>query len=88
MIKRLLIIIFIGLLLISPVSAKEVVTKVDDKGLLISHTGVALGTLHTPYGWIIVNDPEYNMIMVNDTIKYNTNKDTFWSIYWNVEVIK
>lgn len=86
--ERLLIITLIGLLLmIAPVSAEMVTAKVDDKGLMYYHSEGIVGTLHTPYGWIIVTDEDYNNIMVNDTIRYDTKKDTFWHLYWTVEVV-
>ena len=64
MTKKLWILIFciIGLLLISPISAKEVIAKVDDKGLLIDdHRDLFMGTLHTCYSEITVNNEEYDL---------------------------
>ena len=91
MTKKMLILIIciIGLLLISPISAKEVIAKVDDKGLLIDdHRGLFMGTLHTCYGEITVNNEDYNSIMVNDTIRYNTDMISyFWNPYWDVEKV-
>lgn len=78
----------IGLLLISPVSAKMVTAKVDDKGLMWVNGKGVVGTLHTEYGSIIVNDEDYNNVMVNDTITYDTDKNTFWSTYWSIKVEK
>lgn len=69
------------------VSAKEVTAKVDDKGLMVSSRYGILGTLHTEYGTIIVQDEDYNNIQINDTISYNTDKDTFWDIYWKVKKV-
>ena len=85
----ILIICIIGLLLISPISAKEVIAKVDDKGLLIDdHRDLFMGTLHTCYGEITINNEDYNSIMVNDTISYNTDMISyFWTPYWDVEKV-
>jgi hypothetical protein len=89
MAKKLLILICImGLLLISPISAKEVVAKVDDKGLMWVHDnrGGIVGTLHTCYGEITVSNEDYNNIMVNDTIRYDTDMVYyFWTPFWEVE---
>lgn len=87
--KNIIIILLLGvLLLITPVYSKEVTSVVDDKGLLYVYSSGILGTLHTPYGWIIVNDEDYNNIEVNDTIKYDTHKDTFWDYCWDVELVE
>ncbi len=88
--KRLFIICLIGLLLITPISAKIVTTKVDDKGLLFvsDNRGGIVGTLHTEYGEITVSDEDYNNIMVNDTIRYDTDMvDSFWTVFWDVEKV-
>lgn len=90
MIEKLLIVIcIIGLLLISPVSAKEVTAKVDDKGLIwVQNWGGVIGTLHTSYGEITVSKEDYNNIMVNDTIRYDTDMiDYFWTPFWEVEKV-
>jgi len=86
----ILIICIIGLLLISPISAKEVTAKVDDKGLLFitGNRGGIIGTLHTCYGEITVYEEDYNNIMVNDTIRYDTDMvDYFWTPFWEVEKV-
>ena len=86
----ILIICIIGLLLISPISAKEVTAKVDDKGLMWMHDnrGGIVGTLHTCYGEITVSNEDYNNIMVNDTIRYDTDMvDYFWTPFWEVEKV-
>lgn len=86
----ILIICIIGLLLISPISAKEVTAKVDDKGLLFldDNRGGIIGTLHTCYGEITVNEEDYNNIMVNDIIRYDTDMvDYFWTPFWKVEKV-
>lgn len=88
--KRFILIILCVtfLLLVSPVSAEMVTAKVDDKGLLSDTRGGIRGTLHTEYGEIIVNDEDYNNIMVNDTIRYDTDMiDYFWTPYWDVEKV-
>lgn len=88
--KRLFIICLIGLLLVTPVSAKMVTAKVDDKGLLFvnDNRGGIVGTLHTCYGEITVTDEDYNQIMVNDTIRYDTDMvDYFWDVFWDVEKV-
>ena len=56
--KRIILIIcVIGLLIMTPISAKEVTAKVDDKGLLFvnDNRGGIVGTLHTCYGEINVD---------------------------------
>lgn len=86
----ILIICIIGLLIITPISAREVTAKVDDKGLLFvnDNRGGIVGTLHTCYGEITVNREDYNQIMVNDTIKYDTDLvDYFWTPFWDVEKV-
>lgn len=87
--KLLIVICIIGLLLISPISAKEVTAKVDDKGLIwIQNWGGVVGTLHTSYGEITVSKEDYNNIMVNDTIRYDTDMiDYFWTPFWEVEKV-
>ena len=88
--KRLFIICLIGLLLVTPVSAKMVTTKVNDKGLLFvnDNRGGIIGTLHTEYGEITVNKEDYNQIMINDTIRYDTDMvDYFWTPFWDVEKV-
>lgn len=88
--KRLfLIILAIGiLLLISPISAKMVTAKVDDKGLMYTQRDGMIGTLHTQYGSITVSNEDYNKISINDTIRYNTDMvDYFWNTFWDVEVV-
>ena len=87
--KLLIVICIIGLLLISPVSAKEVTAKVDDKGLMwVQNWGGVIGTLHTSYGEITVSKEDYNNIMVNDTIRYDTDMiDYFWTPFWEVKKV-
>lgn len=87
--KLLIVICIIGLLLISPVSAKEVTAKVDDKGLMWAQNwGGVIGTLHTCYGEITVSNEDYNNIMVNDTIRYDTDMvDYSWTPFWEVEKV-
>jgi len=88
--KRLILIILCiaSLLLVSPVSAKMVTAKVDDKGLMWVNSVGIVGTLHTCYGEITVSNEDYNNIMVNDTIRYNTDMvDYFWTALWEVEKV-
>ena len=88
--KLLIVICIIGLLLISPISAKEVTAKVDDKGLMWvdANRGGIVGTLHTSYGEITVSNEDYNNIMVNDTIRYDTDMiNYFWTPFWDVEKV-
>ena len=86
--KRLILLIcLIGLLLVAPIHAKEVTAKVDDKGLMwVQNWGGVIGTLHTCYGEITVSKEDYNSIMVNDTIRYDTDMvDFFYTPFWEVE---
>lgn len=88
--KRLIILLIclIGLLLISPICAKEVTAKVDDKGLMYMQNWGIIGTLHTSYGEIAVGTEDYNNIMVNDTIRYDTDMTDFsWTPFWKVEKV-
>ncbi|MBO5180140.1 MAG: hypothetical protein J6B87_07350 [Clostridia bacterium] len=86
--KLLIVICIIGLLLISPLSAKEVTAKVTDKGLMWVNSRGIVGTLHTSYGEITVSAEDYNNIMVNDTIRYDTDMiDYFWTPFWEVEKV-
>lgn len=88
--KMGLIILFLGMLLTSCVSAREVTAKVDDKGLIWVQNGGGgiVGTLHTCYGEITVSAEDYNNIMVNDTIRYDTDMiDCFWTNFWDVEKV-
>ena len=85
--KRLfLIILVIGiLLLIAPVSAKEITSKVDDKHIQHSY-GTDYYFIHTvDFGDVQVIDTVYNEIMINDTVTF-PNTDN-WGIY-NVKVVK
>lgn len=86
--KKIIMICLIGLLLISPVSAKMVTAKVDDKGLIWVPGEGIVGTLHTEYGTIIVTEEDYNKVMINDTITYDTDKHSFWSSFWSIKVEK
>lgn len=89
--KRFMLIFFliVLLLMVSPISAEIVTAKVNDKGLLYDSTrGKFIGTLHTEYGEITVNREDYNNIMVNDTIRYDTDMvDYFWTPFWEVEKV-
>lgn len=85
-----LMLIVIGLLLLNPVNAKIVETKVDDKGVIAYGTsvGMLVGAVHTEYGWITVSDDDYNNVEINDTIRYDTYLDSFWMRTWDIEVIE
>lgn len=86
--KKIIMICLIGLLLISPVSAKMVTAKVDDKGLIwVGGEGI-VGTLHTEYGTITVTEEDYNKVMINDTITYDTDMHSFWNQFWSIKVEK
>lgn len=76
-------------LFISPASAVMVTAKVDDKGLIAMHGYGIIGTLHTCYGSIAVEDEDYNDISVNDTIKYDTDfkRNLLWADTWEVEKV-
>ena len=85
----LIFFLIVLLLVVSPVSAEIVTAKVDDKGLMWvqSRSGI-VGTLHTCYGEITVSPEDYNSIMVNDTIRYDTDMiDYFWTPFWEVEKV-
>ena len=73
--KRLLLILLMGLLLlIAPVSAKEITSKVDDKEI-VSTYGVSY-TIHTiDFGDIEVDESQYQQVFINDTITFNTQSD-------------
>ena len=81
-----LLFVVLLMLLMSSSSAEMVTAKVDDKGLIANYYKELVGTLHTEYGEITVRDDDYNLIKINNTIRYNTDIP-FWSNYWDVEVI-
>ena len=89
MIKKVILITILITLLFSPVSAKVVTAKVDDKGLIGYGNSAAIeGTLHTEYGTILVREQDYNRVQINDTIRYETDMNQFWHRYWDIEVIE
>lgn len=65
-------------MLLSPVSAEVITTKVDDKHII--HTKIMCSRIiHTvDFGDIEVSKDDYSKIMINDTITFNTNN-------WNFE---
>lgn len=76
--KRVIIIFLLTLMLLSPVSAEVITTKVDDKHII--HTKIMCSRIiHTvDFGDIEVSKDDYSKIMINDTITFNTNN-------WNFE---
>lgn len=68
---KTILIILISLLLISPVAAKEITSKVDDKEIVDTY-GTSY-TIHTvDFGDIVVPESQYQKVMINDTITFNT----------------
>jgi len=81
----LLIILLTGLLLITPITAKEITSKVDDKHIQHSY-GNDYYFIHTVvFGDIQVMEEVYDGIMINDTIKFYSNSK--WGIWESVTVI-
>ncbi len=78
--KSLLIIFcLIGLLLLAPVSAKEINSKVDDKKIIHSY-GDGKYFVHTvDFGDIEVSENDYQQVFINDTITFDTRSD--WGFY-------
>jgi len=73
--------LIIGLLLITPISAKVITTKVDDKQLIDTY-GTSR-TIHTvDFGDILVLYNDYNRIMINDNITFDT--DGNFGGYWTI----
>ena len=65
-------------MLLSPVSAEIITSKVDDKHI-IHVKGMCSRIIHTvDFGDIEVSKEDYSNIMINDTITFNTNN-------WNFE---
>lgn len=77
--KRLLIILLVGLLLLAPIYATEVTSKVDDKKIM--HTrGTSNFFIHTvDFGDIEVTEQEYQEVFINDTVTFDTHSD--WGMY-------
>ena len=77
--KRLLIILLVGLLLLAPVYATEVTSKVDDKKIMHTH-GDGNYFIHTvDFGDIEVTEQEYQEVFINDTVTFDTHSD--WGMY-------
>lgn len=77
--KRLLIILLVGLLLLAPVYATEVTSKVDDKKIMHTY-GESKYFIHTvDFGDIEVTEQEYQEVFINDTVTFNTHSD--WGMY-------
>ena len=82
--KRLLLLIItlIGLLLLNPVSAKVITSKVDDKEIVDTY-GVSF-TVHTvDFGDINVNSDVYNKVMIGDNITFSSENNfvTYHTVY-------
>ena len=82
--KLILIFIVIGLLLIAPISAKEITSKVDDKKI-IPDRGDGFYFIHTvDFGDIEVLEGEYQKVFLGDNITFNTESE--WGIYTILKV--
>ena len=82
--KRLLTILIISLLLLSPVAAKEITSKVDDKKIIHTH-GDGNYFIHTvDFGDIEVREQEYQEVFINDTVTFDTHSS--WGIYTILKV--
>ena len=82
--KILLICLVIGLLLIAPVSAKVITTKVDDKKIIHSYCD-GYYFIHTvDFGDIEVTENEYQEIFINDTVTFDTHSN--WGLYTILKV--
>ena len=79
--RFILICLIIGLLLITPISAKVITTKVDDKTMVDTY-GTSRAVHTVDFGDIIVLDRDYNRIMINDTITFNTDGE--FGGYWTI----
>jgi len=78
--KIIICCLIIGLLLLSPVSAKIITSKVDDKRIM--HTYGPSFTVHTvDFGDIRVYHNVYNQIMINDTISFSDQCDETYHYY-------
>jgi hypothetical protein len=77
--KIVLIILLTLILLITPVSAKEITSKVDDKKIIHSY-GDGYYFIHTvDFGDIEVREREYQKIFIGDNITFDT--ESSWGIY-------
>ena len=67
-------------MLLSPVSAEVITSKVDDKHIIHSNY-MCSRIIHTvDFGDIEVSKEDYSNIMINDNITFNTNN-------WNFEYV-
>ncbi len=72
--KRIVLICLIGLLLVAPVCAKEITSKVDDKEIVDCYGETY--SIHTvKFGDISVLESTYQKVMINDTITFDTKSD-------------
>ena len=75
----LLIYLIIGLLVITPLSAKEITSKVDDKKIMHDR-GDGYYFIHTvDFGDIEVREREYQKVFIGDNITFNTESE--WGLY-------
>ena len=83
--KRLLLICLIILLLIAPITAKEITSKVDDKHIQHSY-GSDYYFIHTvDFGDIQVFETEYDSVMINDTIIFKNESE--FGLWQNIRVV-
>ncbi|MBQ2636113.1 MAG: hypothetical protein IJG09_05375 [Methanobrevibacter sp.] len=79
--KKLIIILLLTLMLLSPVSAEIITSKVDDKHIIHSYN-LCSRIVHTvDFGDIEVSKEDYSKIMINDSITFNTNN---WNFEYNI----
>ena len=79
--KKLIIILLLTLMLLSPVSAEIITSKVDDKHIIHSYN-LCSRIVHTvDFGDIEVSKKDYSKIMINDSITFNTNN---WNFEYNI----
>ena len=77
--KLVLLFCIIILLLVVPVSAKEITSKVEDKKIIHSY-GDGKYFIHTvDFGDIEVTETEYQQVFINDTVTFDTNSK--WGFY-------
>ena len=77
--KLILIFIVIGLLLIAPISAKEITSKADDKKIIHSY-GDSFYFIHAAdFGDIEVMEKEYQRVFIGDNVTFNT--ESTWGHY-------
>ena len=79
--KKLIIILLLTLMLLSPVSAEIITSKVDDKHIIHIYN-LCSRIVHTvDFGDIEVSKEDYSKIMINDSITFNTNN---WNFEYNI----